>query len=92
MNKIILSTPEELEGIFKRIFAEELKKFQPVSSNQQTKFLTRKKTAEILNISLVTLNDWAKRGLIKSYTIGGRVLYKESEVEESLNEVKTVKF
>jgi excisionase family DNA binding protein len=54
--------------------------------------LTRKETAEKLKISLPTLNDWSKRGLLKSYTIGGRVLYKANEIEQSLHQVKTVKY
>lgn len=56
------------------------------------KFHTRKEVAKQLKISLPTLNDWSKRGLIKSYMIGGRVLYKANEIEQSLNQVKTVKY
>ncbi|MEX2568015.1 MAG: helix-turn-helix domain-containing protein [Cyclobacteriaceae bacterium] len=54
--------------------------------------MTRKETADKLKISLVTLNDWTKRGLIQSYLIGGRVLYKDSEIEASLYKTQTVKY
>jgi excisionase family DNA binding protein len=92
MEKIIKSLTEELELSLKKVLTEHFNNIQPIPSPQQTKYLTRKEVAERFNISLVTLNTWSKAGIIKSYTIGGRVLYKESEIEESLKEVKTVKF
>lgn len=51
-------------------------------------YISRKDTAQLLNISLVTLSTWTKRSLLKSYKIGSRVLYKKSEVIESLREVE----
>lgn len=94
MKDLILSTysPEEITGIIQNAIKEAIKgNFLP-SIPTSEKLLTRKETAEKLKISLVTLNDWTKRGIVQSYIIGGRVLYKESEVVESLNEVKTVKY
>ena len=43
-------------------------------------YISRKDTAQLLNISLVTLSNWTKKSLLKSYKIGSRVLYKKSEV------------
>jgi hypothetical protein len=95
MQNVILSTysPEELTGIINTAVKEAVKSIQtaPKEKLKET-LLSRKETAEKLKISLVTLNDWTKRGLITSYIIGGRVLYKETEIEKSLNQVKTVKF
>ncbi|WP_262884008.1 helix-turn-helix domain-containing protein [Muricauda hadalis] len=53
--------------------------------------MTRKETAKLLCISLPTLNDWTKTGIVKAHRIGNRVLYKEQEVLEALNEVRTLK-
>lgn len=53
---------------------------------EQDEFLTPKETAEMLRISLVTLWRWEKQGKVKCYGIGGRRLYKKSEVVESLIE------
>ena len=53
-------------------------------SYESEKLLTRKETADKFSISLVTLNDWTRRGKIKAYTIGGRVLYKEQELDQAL--------
>ena len=51
------------------------------------KYLTRKETAEKLNVSLPTLGEYTKRNLIKGYRFGVRVLYKQSEVETSLTKM-----
>ena len=96
MNQIIVtsSTAEELAGLIHSAVKDAIKNNLQVinPSPQGEKLLTRKETSDKLKISLVTLNDWTKRGLIQSYIIGGRVLYKETEIEKSLHQVKTVKY
>ncbi len=57
-----------------------------------TEYITRKATAEILGISLPTLNDWSKRGVLPSYRIASRVRYKKGEVLNSLSLVQTIKY
>jgi excisionase family DNA binding protein len=54
-----------------------------------SEYITRKETARLLGISLPTLNDWSKRGVIPSYRIESRVRYKKNEVLESLKKVRT---
>lgn len=95
MNNLILTThtTEELTGIISQAVREAVKTIQTLPAHSASeKLLTRKECADKLKISLVTLNDWSKRGLIQSYLIGGRVLYKDSEIEASLYQVKTVKY
>jgi len=95
MDNLILTTytPEELTGIINNAIKEAVKEIKPQDpAPTSEKLLTRKETADKLKISLVTLNDWTKRGLVQSYIIGGRILYKEKEIEESLNKTKTVKY
>ena len=95
MDNLILSTytPEELTGIINHAIMEAVKNIQPQASTPKSEsLLTRKETADKLKISLVTLNDWTKRGIIQSYLIGGRVLYKDSEIEASLHKTQTVKY
>lgn len=50
--------------------------------------LSRKETAALLGISLPTLNDWTNKGVLKSYRIGRKVLYKDDEVNSALTEIK----
>lgn len=54
--------------------------------------ITRKETAQILGISLPTLNDWTKTGIIPAQRIGTRVRYKRADVYASLKDVETLKY
>ncbi len=58
------------------------------SKSEETKLLTRKEAAEILSISLPTLNTYTKKGKLKAYKIGRSVRYKEEELMEALKSVK----
>ena len=44
-----------------------------------------------LRISLVTLNDWVNRGRIRAHKIGGRVLFRDSDVEAALHRIVPIK-
>ena len=95
MNNLILSThtTEELINFINSAVKEAFKELpNPSPSNPSETLLTRKETADKLKISLVTLNDWTKRGLIQSYLLGGRVFFKESEIENSLHRTKSIKY
>ena len=76
----LLDKIEELieHGIIKYSTQKEPAKPKPLG------LISRKEVASLLKISLPTLNDWTKSGLLKSYRIGTRILYKIEEVEKSL--------
>lgn len=78
----------------KKIITETIKESLPKAEPQQIKekHLTRQETAKELRISLVTLNEYSKKGILQSYQVGGRVLYKQSEVEAALKSVKNLKY
>jgi len=48
--------------------------------------------AKLLRISLPTLNEWSKQGIVQSYRIGSRILYKKEEIETSIKEVRNLKY
>ncbi len=52
---------------------------------------TRLETAEILSISLPTLNEYTKQGIIKAYRLGYKVRYKLVDIEKALTSVDTKK-
>jgi len=45
---------------------------------------TRERVLEELGITAPTLADWTRRGIIPSYRIGGRVYYKQTEIDAAL--------
>lgn len=54
--------------------------------------ITRKETAEILGISLPTLNSWTSTGIIPAQRIGTRVRYNRANVYASLKDIETLKY
>lgn len=88
-------TTNELVDLIKNCLKEELSKSIEDSVNKRNdteSYLTRKEVAQKLKISLPTLNQLTKSGILTSYRIGGRVLYNEHEVLTSLVKIKTNKF
>jgi hypothetical protein len=92
MNKpqiqFIQFTPDE----FKELISESVKnQFNALSSqskeyvkDEQKEFITRKETAKLFNVSLVTIHEWQNNGILKVYKMGNRSFFKYSELLETL--------
>ena len=95
-NQIILNgiTFEQLQESFKSIVKNEVEQLQKSlpTIEPAPEYITRKETAQILGISLVTLNEWTKTGVIPASRIGTRVRYKRADIYSSLKEVETLKY
>ncbi|MFJ1474636.1 helix-turn-helix domain-containing protein [Capnocytophaga cynodegmi] len=92
-NFFTLIPREEIKNIVLEVLQEN--RGEGIQQSQETfsdEYLTRKQVAEKLKISLPTLNKYTKAGILKGYRIGGRVLYKRSEVEQSLREISSNKY
>ena len=50
---------------------------------------TRQETAELLGISLPTLNEYTKQGIIAAYRLGYKVRYKFDDINQALIRIKT---
>lgn len=61
-------------------------------STSENEYLTRKETCQILRISLPTLGNYVKQGIIKKYRIGRRVLFKKVEIESLFEVVNSNKY
>ncbi|HET8885455.1 MAG TPA: helix-turn-helix domain-containing protein [Salinimicrobium sp.] len=71
---------EILSGVQKQL-ERFSKNFTPKEPNQ---WITRKEVSELLGVSLVTIHDWSKKGILHPYKMGNRVRFKLSEIERSL--------
>jgi excisionase family DNA binding protein len=80
---------QEFQNQFKVISdqVESLKKI--VEPKEKALYLSRKDVSKLLGISYPTLNEWSKKGILKAYRIGNRVLYKSNEVDESLTQINS---
>lgn len=86
-NSIIIHnlTVDGLKSIISEIISGQQVTSEPP---QGSKYLTRKETAELLKITLVTLNTATNRGDLKGYKIGNRVLYDRAEVLAAIGNMK----
>jgi len=50
---------------------------------------TREETSERLKIDLSTLSRWTRQGKITAHSIGARIYYKESSIQEALITLKS---
>lgn len=83
------ATKEDLLESVREVIREELagiKAPEPV-----TKFHTRKQVCELLNISLPTLTEYTRSGIIIGKRIGSRILYDEGSVQAALRQMPVVK-
>lgn len=96
MSNIILNglSTDELKEIIIQSLSQVIQKENAVKSinSDEDEFLTRAEVAQLLKITLPTLHDWTKRGIVISYKIGKRVLYRVSEVKEAIHQTKFLKF
>ena len=80
-------TLQELQEMISNTLEE---KFKALNSSTRERIeedlLTRKETAKLLRISLPTLADWTRQGILKSINLGRRVLYSRSEVQRVLEQ------
>ena len=89
MNTIILSgfTPDDLLLRIEQLIDAKLGSQTQTTNAKESEYITRKEVAKLLKVTLPTLHDWTKQGWVQSYKIGNRVLYKQSEVESSVEQV-----
>ncbi len=75
-----------------QLIDEKIGNIQHPTQKNQSNLISRKEVSRLLKISLPTLHDWTKSGLLTSYRIGSRILYKLAEVEESITQRDFKKF
>ena len=93
MGELILhQTPlADLKALISEAVAEQFKKHQPQQEREPVKILTRQETAKILGVSLPTLHEWTKTGVVQGTRIGTRVRYRMSDVEAALKDIRNIK-
>lgn len=88
MHNLILS-PLSLESLTEAIALRTIELLKP-SNNQLNglsipeTLLSKKEVTELLGITINTLSKYTKNGTIPAYGLGSRVMYKRSEVLQSL--------
>lgn len=91
-------TPEQLGQLFDERLNKALANFTPPApeGSDLPELLTRRQTAERLQVSLTTLHDWAKDtddrpAVLVPRKINGQVRYQRADVLAALKEVRRFK-
>ena len=77
---------DELRAFIKEAVQEQQCQY-PFKTKDSDTYLTRSDVCNLLHISHATLYRREQKGDIKAYRIGGRKLYKKSEVENSIQKI-----
>ena len=91
MTKLTFNTFElsDFENAINKAFERAIKEFSNPVKETDKDLKSRKETARILTISLPTLHQFTKDGIIRAYRIGHRVLYKQEDIENALKIIVT---
>ena len=54
---------------------------------ENDRFLTRKEAAEKYRCHETTIYRWRKLGMIRAFAIGGKVLYRQSDLDKIVHEL-----
>ncbi len=88
MNEVVTNHDAQIKDFMASVdsmmneIAQMADNFQPTLSG--TRFLTDSQLSELLHISRRTLQEYRNNGVIPYYHVCGKILYKESEIEEVL--------
>lgn len=88
--QIYQTTPLELASLIADAIRQELaelnRKVEVSQSTPVKELLTRKETAELFAVSYVTIHEWCKQNILKSYKVGNRTYFKRAEVMEVVSQ------
>lgn len=87
---ILNVTPQEFSEILRPIIREELEHFQ--FQEEIVKYLSRVQAANLLHITLPTLHEYTRMGIIQGSRIGGRVLYTDQAIKDAVKAIPNIKY
>lgn len=89
---------DDLKSTIQCVVADEMKNALTALTDSLPKdttpeYLTRKETAEMLNVSLPTLHSYVKKGYLPANRVGEKtVRFRREDVEKALNAVEPIKY
>ena len=86
MNKTIITNDEWAVGVMEQLDTmldgiENMNEKSKVSFGNE-RFMTDKEVSAWLKVSRRTLQDYRNNGMVSYYQLGGKILYKESDIEK----------
>ncbi len=67
-------------------------KLAALKKSEKPENLTVQQTAKLLGVTELTIHNYIKKGFIPASKIGRRIVIKSTDLNEALNEVKSLKY
>lgn len=89
-NEVLTSESERIRSFFRAlermldVFEQLIVECKPTLGGER--FLTDKEVSEKLKVSRRTLQDYRTEGMISYIQLGGKILYRESDIEKMLED------
>lgn len=77
-------TSQDLLKTIRSCIKEEFRTIQTRKGDEDIVWLTRNEAAKYFGVSLVTIYNWTKEGILTSYKISNRLRFKKSELQDIL--------
>lgn len=92
--ELIVISKTDLKNLIQNSIEESLQKYfeMKIEQEKMKTNLTVKEAADKLKVSELTIRNYIKRGTIKANKFGRRVLINNLELENTLQEVKSLKY
>jgi hypothetical protein len=81
----------DLKELISQAFSEHIEKIITPPTSEPG-YLSRKEVCKELRITFPTLNYYTKSGIIKGFRLGRRILYRQSDIAESLKQISERKY
>lgn len=87
-SQIFMITKEDLQSVVSSMVENLLEQFKASESKETTKenLLSTEEVRAIFHVQKSSLWVWAKRGYLKPIKLGNKNYYKQSDINELLNE------
>ena len=77
--KNVMESMKELLALYKNVTGN----YRPMLDGER--YLTDREVSEILKVSRRTLQEYRNEGILPYISLGGKILYRESDLEELLD-------
>ena len=75
---------ELIETAVTKAFKSEFDRLGSKPVEVQKQFLTRKEAALILGVTITTLHNWSKSGVVPCHKVGTRIRYRFNDLQNAL--------
>ena len=83
--QFISTTPQELQNEINEGVKTQLQEFlNHYKPKQPNEYLTRSEVAQMFNVDISTIHNWCKSKKLNPLSLGARIYFLRSEVEQSL--------